>query len=66
MPMVSYQTFTRLAFRVAEQKGAQFEGIADGGQFISDVADVWQEEKAELRQMTEQQAAARLMELVEA
>jgi hypothetical protein len=64
--MVSYQTFTKLAFDVARRKGAQFEGIDEGGDFIEDVAAVWQSNKESLLQMTEQQARNYLQERVEA
>lgn len=64
--MVSYQTYTAIAFEVAERKGAQFDGIQDGGQFISELSDYWQANKAELKQMTERQARQRLNSVVTA
>jgi len=64
--MVSYTTYTRIGFRVAEEKGAQFDGIDDGGRFISELAALWQDEKSELKQMTEEQAERRLNEVVTA
>lgn len=64
--MVSYQVFTKLAFDVASAKGASFTGIDDGGDFISDVAEVWQGDKERLKQMTERQARNYLKERVEA
>jgi len=64
--MVSYQKFTSIAFDVAEQKGGTFEGIEDGGAFISEVAAVWNENKQEYKQMTESQARDELNTLVEA
>lgn len=64
--MVSYQTYTSIAFDVAEQKGAQFDGIEDGGQFISELSDYWQSEKDRLKQMTEAQARSELEEVVTA
>ena len=64
--MVSYQTFTKLAFDVAKAKGASFTGIDEGGDFISDVAAVWQDDKERLKQMTERQARNYLKERVEA
>lgn len=66
MPMVSYQKFTSIAFDVADSKGGSFSGIEEGGQFIREVAAVWNENKQQYRQMTEQQARATLNELVEA
>lgn len=56
MPMVSYQTFTALAFEVASEKGASYDGITDGGEFIQDIATAWQSNKGQLKQMTEAQA----------
>jgi hypothetical protein len=64
--MVSYQTFTSIAFDVADEKGAQFAGIEEGGQFIQQVAAVWNQRTDEFRQMTEQQARAELNQLVTA
>jgi len=63
--MVSYQVFTSLAFEVANRKGVTYDGIADGGDFIQQIAAYWQENKAELKQMTELQAERRLQEIVE-
>lgn len=54
MPMVSYQTYTSIAFDVAEKKGAEFDGIQDGGEFISELAEYWSENER-LKQMTVQQ-----------
>lgn len=64
--MVSYQEFTSIAFDVAESKGGTFEGIQEGGQFIREVATVWNQNKERYKQMTQKQARAELNELVEA
>jgi len=64
--MVSWQTFVEIGFDVAEQKGAQFSGISDGGAFMSDLAEVWSQNKEEYRQLTESQTRSRLRNLVEA
>jgi hypothetical protein len=64
--MVSYQTMVRLAFDIAEQKGAQFDSISDGGQFLSELSGLWQENKQEIKQMTEDQARRYLAERVTA
>ena len=64
--MVTYQTFTSIAFDVADSKGASFKGIDDGGQFISQVAALWNSNKSEFRQMTEEQARAALNKRVSA
>ena len=66
MPMVSWQTFVQIAFDVAEQKGAQFAGITEGGAFMSDLGDVWSENKAEYKQMTKAQVRRELQGMVEA
>jgi hypothetical protein len=66
MPMVSYQTFVTLAFDVARQKGAQFDGIDDGGDFLSDVAALWSSNTEQYRQMTQQQARNALERRVQA
>lgn len=64
--MVSYNTFVELAFDEAKRKGAQFQNIDDGGDFLSDVAAVWQGDKERLKQLTEQQARNYIKERVEA
>lgn len=64
--MVSYQAFTRLAFQVAKSKGARFSGIEEGGQFTSQIAGLWREDKGRLKQMTEAQARSYLDERVSA
>lgn len=64
--MVSWQTFVELAFDEAKTKGAQFQGIDDGGDFITDVAEVWQADKEKLKQYTERQARNYISKRVEA
>jgi len=55
--MVSYQTFTSIAFEVAKSKGAQFGGVGDGGTFVSNVVSVlWGQHRDDLKGMTNQQA----------
>lgn len=66
MPMVSYQTFTSIAFDVADDKGATFDGIAEGGQFITQVAAVWNQRREDWLQMTEKQAERELRSIVSA
>lgn len=66
MPMVSWQTFVKIAHDVADEKGAQFAGITEGGAFISDLGDVWSQNKQQYKQMTEAQARKQLERLVEA
>lgn len=64
--MVSWQTFVEIAFDVADDKGAQFAGITEGGAFMSDLGDVWSENKQEYKQMTQAQARNELESMVEA
>lgn len=64
--MVSYQTFTRLGYEVARQKGAQFDGIQDGARFTSQLAELWNEDKEALKQFTEQQTREYLSQRVTA
>ncbi len=64
--MVSYQKFVELAFDEAKAKGASFDGIDEGGDFMAAVATVWSENKEELKQLTERQARNRLQEIVSA
>jgi len=66
MPMVSWQTFVEIAFDVADDKGAQFAGITEGGAFMSDLGDLWSEEKQKYKQMTQQQARRELEQVVQA
>jgi len=66
MPMVSYQRFVALAFDVARTKGAEFEGIDSGGDFLSDVARLWNSDKERWKQMTERQARNALDDRVSA
>ena len=55
--MVSYQKFTSIAFDVAKQQGAQFDGVGDGGTFVSTVVSVlWRQHRDDLTGMTIQQA----------
>lgn len=54
-----------LAFDVAKEKGASFDGINDGGRFISELADYWQNNKQQLKQMTESQTRNQLEKVVE-
>jgi len=65
MLMVSYQTFVKLAFDVAKRKGGSFDGIEDGGSFMSDLGAVWSNEKETYKQLTEDQARSRLESMIE-
>jgi len=66
MPMVSWQKFVELAFDEAKRKGASFDGIDEGGDFMEDVAAVWQQDKQRYKQMTEQQARNAISDMVSA
>lgn len=54
--MVSYQTWTSIAFEVADEKGAEYENIAEGGQAISIFAEIWRERQVELESATRTEA----------
>ena len=55
--MVSYQKFTSIAFEVAQSKGAQINGVGDGGTFVGNVVSVlWRQHRDDLTGMTIQQA----------
>lgn len=62
--VVSWQTVVRIAFDVAENKGASFENIADGGEFMSQLSELWEQDKQNLKQMTEAQARSYLEDRV--
>lgn len=64
MPMVSWQKFVELAFDEAKRKGGSFDGIDEGGDFMEDVAAVWQQDKQRYKQMTEQQARNAISDMV--
>jgi len=64
--MVSWQAMVRIAFRIAEQKGGSFNGIEDGGAFMSELATLWSSDKDSIKQMTEAQAESYLRERIEA
>jgi hypothetical protein len=66
MPMVSWQTFVRLGFDVAQAKGGKFRGIDEGGDFIEGLSVLWNQNKEQLKQRTERQARNYLEERVEA
>jgi len=64
--MVSWQTMVSIAFDIADGKGATFDGISDGGQFMSELAELWSQNKQEVKQMTESQARSYLRDRIEA
>lgn len=64
--MVSWQTFVTIAFDEAESKGATFDGINEGGDFMEDVAAVWQDDKERYKQMTERQTRNAISSMVSA
>ena len=63
--MVSYQRFTAICYEVAKRKGVQFSGIQDGADFTSQIAQYWNENKAEIKPMTVKQATDLAEEIVE-
>jgi len=64
--MVTWQTFVSIAFDTAKGKGAQFEGIDDGGDFLTQLSALWDRDKERLKQMTKRQADNYLDDRVEA
>jgi len=63
--MVSYQAYIAIAFEIAESKGASFNGIEDGGEFMEQLGAYWQENGDEIRQLTHRQTTAKLSEVIE-
>lgn len=63
--MVTWQKLVEIGFDVAKRKGATFNGIDEGGDFITDLSKVWNNDKEEIKQMTERQAENYLNKLVE-
>jgi len=65
--MVSYQTMTAVAFEVARNKGATFDGQRpeDAQAVIEIVADEWNAETQRYKQMTEAQVRSELQSLLE-
>jgi hypothetical protein len=53
--MVTWQTMVAIAFEIAKGKGAQFDGIDEGGDFLTQLSGVWEQDKDRLKQMTERQ-----------
>lgn len=64
--MVSWQRFVAIAFDVAKGKGAQFSGIEQGGDFITGLSRLWNDDKDRLKQMTERQVRNYLQDKVTA
>jgi len=63
--MVTWQKMVSIAFDTAESKGAKFSGIEDGGQFLSELSTLWQQDKQSILQMTEVQVQQYLSERIE-
>jgi len=53
--MVSYQVYTSIAYDVADDKGIEFEGIDDGARYVSELAELWRQDKQDIKPMTKQQ-----------
>lgn len=66
MPMVQWQRFVAIAFDIAKGKGAQFENIQEGGDFLTQLSAVWERDKDRILQMTERQARNYLEDKVSA
>jgi len=57
--MVSYQTWTAIAYQEAVRKGAELEGegtARSNRELLSIIAEVWQDRKDELSTMTRTEA----------
>lgn len=63
--MVSYQTLTKLAFEIAEEKGSRPGSLREGGAFVADVAEYWNANKDRLKGLTEEQAREDLRRVVQ-
>lgn len=66
MPMVTWQTTVRLAFEIAESKGADIDSLEDGGQLMSELSDYWSMHGDTLKQLTEEQARQHLRGVIDA
>lgn len=64
--MVSWQVFVSVAFDTAKGKGAKFENIDDGGDFLSQLSEPWEQDKEQLKQMTRAQVRNYLEDKIEA
>ena len=64
--MVTWQRFVAIAFDEANAKGATFDGIDEGGDFMKDVAAVWSADKQRYKQMTERQVRNVISDMVSA
>lgn len=53
---MSWQTFTALAYQVAEERGNGAESLDDGQRIVSIASDLWQEDKQRLGQMSRAEA----------
>lgn len=62
--MVSWQSFVGIAFDEAKAQGGSFDGIDEGGDFMEDVAAVWQDDKERYKQMTERQVRNAISDMV--
>lgn len=65
--MVNYQLFMSIAFDVAREKGAQFEGqrSEDAQALMRLVSDLWNEDKARIKGMQKAQARGLLEDEIE-
>lgn len=53
--MVTYQTWTSIAFEVADSKGME-SSQENSAELVSVVAEIWQERKADLSSATRKEA----------
>jgi hypothetical protein len=64
--MVSWQVFVSVAFDTAKRKGAEFENIDEGGDFLTGLSQLWDRDKERIKQMTKEQARNYRVDKVEA
>lgn len=63
--MVSYQTMIKIGFDVAQNKG-EIDGLSDGGDLMSGLAQLWNDDKEKIAGMTQKQVRSYLQERITA
>lgn len=63
--MVTYQTMIDIGFDVAQSKG-EINGLSDGGDLMSGLAQLWNEDKEKISGMTKKQARSYLQDRITA
>lgn len=63
--MVSYTTYIAVAYRVAQDvKRIDFEGIDQSQDFMTQLGQFWNDNKEQLKQLTEEQTARELQKVI--